>query len=255
MADELYTTEWTVETLRQYIIVILADSKAHFEARAAQLEHKAELIMHERDIRYAETNESIRRDSANIKEVIIARLDANDKATVILAESINRVPTALDREVSRLTALTDEKFNSVWKQFSEVTLRASASEDAAKVGVAAALQAQKEAAAAQNTSNTAAIAKSETATTKQLDSILALLASNASGINDKIQAINDRITRSERLESTVTGRSEGVKQNSSQILAIVMAGLALAGLAVNWFATQQNSQRMAQTPEHILVPR
>ena len=75
---------------------------------------------------------------------------------------------------------------SIQLQFDERDIRSRASEDAAKIAGNAALQAQKEAAAAQNESNAAAITKSEGVTVKQIDGILALLASNTNSMNDKI---------------------------------------------------------------------
>ena len=150
----------------------------------------------------------VEREIAGLNRVVETRLDAMDKATVVLFENINRVPTVLDREMAKVSALTDEKFSSVGVQFSGIQLqfierdvRSKASETAAQTGLTTALAAQKEQAAAYNDANAAAVTKSEAATVKQIDSILALLASNTKAIDEKIASINGRLDRGEGVNS------------------------------------------------------
>ena len=97
----------------------------------------------------------------NLGELLEARINAVEELAHHRYEDLRRLPTETDRQVSHLKELLNEKFASVQKQFDERDIRTRASEDASKVAVNAALQAQKEAAAAQNDSNAAAITKSE----------------------------------------------------------------------------------------------
>lgn len=156
----------------------------------------------------AELKDDYRDRLASLHLILATRLDAMDKAAILLAESVNRVPTLLDREIGRLQSLAEEKVLGIEKQFRERDIRAAAAETAqkesasaasiaAQTAVNAALQAQKEAAAAQNESNAAAITKSEASAIKQMDGILALLASNNNALNDKITVINGRLDRGE----------------------------------------------------------
>ena len=143
------------------------------------------------------TTELLRRELGALREVIEARLNGMDMATKLLAEQASGVPKDIDKQIRHLTDLFSERMEgfkaetislgrSIQLQFDERDIRSRASEDAAKIAVNAALQAQKEAAAAQNESNAAAITKSEGVTVKQIDGILALLASNTNSMNDKI---------------------------------------------------------------------
>ena len=189
------------------------------------------------------TTEQLRREVGTLREVIEVRLDGMDIATKLLADGVNRVPSDIDKQVQHLTDLFGERMQGlkaellslgkgIQLQFDERDIRSRAAEDAAKVAVNAALQAQKEAAAAQNESNAAAITKSEGATVKQIDGILALLASNTQAINDKIAALTSRLDRGEAI---ITGaqinRSER-RADTGSITAVLCACAALGGLAL-----------------------
>src|SRR6202045_5538785 len=90
---------------------------------------------------------------------VLVRVDAMDKAADVLSENVNRVPTLLDRQIAQIKELFGEKFESIQKQFDERDARTEQAAITTKIAVDAALQAQKEAANAQNVSNTAAITK------------------------------------------------------------------------------------------------
>jgi hypothetical protein len=140
------------------------------------------------------TTEQLARGLTNLRELLEARITAVEESAQHRYEHLRRVPTEPDRRVTLLKELFNEKLASVQKQFQERDVRSQASEGAAKVAVNAALQRQK-AAAAQNGSNAAAITKSEAATIKPIDGLLALLNSNTIGTNDKIATITARLDR------------------------------------------------------------
>ena len=213
----------------------------------------------------SELKEEITLSVKALGDIIMTRLNSMDKATTILAENVNRVPTLLDREIARTNDLTNEKFgavdsrfeerdvrfqrdylrldeiitekfNFIALQFKERDIRTDQDKMAASVAVNAALQAQKEAAAAQNVSNAASIFKSENGFTKEIDGLKAIIGSIREGIGQQISEMSARITRS---ESIVVGKRENVSDNRlnmGTVLGVIGAiGGALALLAVITF--------------------
>jgi hypothetical protein len=162
-----------------------------------------------------------------LDEVLRTRLDAMDKATILSNNNIASIPTGVDRQVAHLSDLHEEKFTSIQKQFDERDIRSQASENAAKVAVNAALQAQKEAASAQNDANAAAITKSEAATVKQIDGILALLASNTKAIDEKIASINGRLDRGEGGDTTHKNNQTTLLAVAALFVSIIVGGFAI----------------------------
>jgi phage-related tail fiber protein len=175
------------------------------------------------------TTEQLSRGLTNLRELLEARINAVEEAAHHRYEDLRRVPTETDRQVVHLKELFNEKLTSVQKQFDERDIRSQASEDAAKVAVNAALQAQKEAASAQNDSNAAAITKSEAATIKQIDGILALLNSNTIGTNDKITTINARLDRGDG----VTKGGHDIRSESRLDTGTMVAIISVAVMAVS----------------------
>src|ERR1035441_9083425 len=90
------------------------------------------------------TTEQLHRELGILREFLEARLEGMDKVFA-------------------------ERFIGVQKQFDERDVRTAGAVIAGTTAVNAALQAQKEAAGAQNDSLTASITKSEAATVKQID--------------------------------------------------------------------------------------
>jgi hypothetical protein len=168
------------------------------------------------------TTDQLRRELNALRELLEARLDAMDKATVLLRDDVIRVPTDIDRQVTNLHAFFNERFASVARQFEQREQRYHASEEANKRAIDAALASQKEMAGAQNASNAAAIIKSEASVVKQIDSIMALMTTTTTSLNDKIGIINGRLDRTE-------GKSTGVS-------AIVAGGIAVVAVLISLFA-------------------
>ncbi len=175
------------------------------------------------------TTEQLMLGLKNLRELLETRINAVEEAAHLRYDDLRRVPTETDRQVTNLKEFTNEKLTSVQKQFEERDIRGQAAGEATELAVNAALQAQKEAAMAQNNSNAAAITKSEAATIKQIDGILALLNSNTIGTNDKIAAINARLDRGDGInKGGHETRSEG-----RMTTGVVVAVLSLAVMAVS----------------------
>jgi SMC interacting uncharacterized protein involved in chromosome segregation len=156
-------------------------------------------------------------------------MDGLDSTIALLIERIKDSTAERLREIEHLRTLHEEKFDSVQTQFLERDVRSRASESAANTAVNAALQAQKEAASAQNEANAAAITKSEAATVKQIDGILALLASSTKATDEKITSINQRLDRGE-------GEGRGVQQNRTDNHMTIGSVVGILGGALAIFS-------------------
>jgi hypothetical protein len=170
------------------------------------------------------------------RAVLETRLDGMDKAIKLLQDTADKFPARIDEKIAALkevhdqkfTALTDthsEKFSSIQTQFKERDVRTEQSSKDSKVAVDAALQAAKEAVGEQNKSSALAIAKSETATTKQIDTLGTLIQTMTKSADEKIADVKDRLTR-------IEGRGEG--QDKTHVSTIsssnMMAGWVMAGV-------------------------
>ncbi len=174
-----------------------------------------------------------------MRGAITARLDASDQATRLQEATVTRVPTLLDKELAHHRNLTSEQFErvqvqfqSIQNQFTERDVRTETTSKDSKVAVDAALQAAKEAVAEQNRSSALAISKSEAATDKRIDQIIAMITTSTSASDGKIDDIKERITR---LEGQSLGSGDTERQqhaNSSLLVAIVAAIFTFIGIAI-----------------------
>ena len=148
--------------------------------------------------------------------ILAERLDGIDRATSLLSETVNSVPSEVIKEVAHLQSVLDERFNSVAIQFKERDTRQEREAKDNKVAVDAAFAAQKEAAAEQNKSNTLAISKSEAATTETINKLAELFRSTTDGLSGKIDDLKDRVATGEKrngsFDATYTGKQLGVAQ-------------------------------------------
>jgi hypothetical protein len=182
------------------------------------------------------TTQQLYREIGSLRELIESRLDGNDKAIVVLQQIASSQPTPgivmaavaslkehVDTTRQSANLLRDEKFAAVQTQFRERDTRTEQSAAATKIAVDAALQAAKEAVAAQNTASAQAIAKSEAATTKQIDAIAQLITAQAKGTDEKIEDVKGRITV---IESVKTGGQEQ-RASSREIFGYVVGAVGL----------------------------
>lgn len=172
------------------------------------------------------TTQQLLRETSALKEIIEARLDGGDKAINLLQAATDRFPQFVDSAVRQLQGLHEEKFRSIAVQFSERDTRTEQTSRDSKVAVDAALQAAKEAVGEQNKSSALAIAKSETATTKQIDQIGAIIATTAKGVDDKIDDIKARIAAIEG-HSKGTGDSWGFIVGAGGVVVAIIAVISL----------------------------
>lgn len=169
------------------------------------------------------TTQQLIRENVWLREVIETRLDGMDKAIELLQRTADKFPDRIDEKIKSLSDVHEEKFASIQVQFAERDVRTEQTSRDSKVAVDAALTAQKEVVAEQNRSSATAIAKSETATMKQIDQLANMIASSTKTADDKIVDLKERLTR---IEGGSEGRVSSVKASQST-LHLVIAGFAL----------------------------
>lgn len=198
------------------------DRLAHLEARVAANEQQ-----------HADREKAWQASVTAVREIFEARLDAMDKATELLSETVNRVPTETQREVGNLRNVVAEQFRSVDKQFAERDIRSEREARDNRTAVDAAFAAQKEAAAEQNKANTTAINKSEAATAETIGKLAELFESRTEGLREQL---NDLKLAQRALESGRSGATEGRVERradraiGSNMLAVVVS--SIVGTAV-----------------------
>ena len=116
--------------------------------------------------------------------VLNERLNGIDTATKLRLQTMDHVPAQMDEKVGNLADLTNERFASAER------LRVEQKKDT-KDAVDAALSAAKEAVKEQTTASERSIAKSEGATSKQLDQIQETFQSAIDGLRRSLDDIKE----------------------------------------------------------------
>lgn len=167
------------------------------------------------------TTQQLQREIMALREILEARLAGNDKISALLQEQLDHKSSIVKTEVDHLRTEHEEKFRSIATQFLERDIRTEQTSRDSKVAVDAALQAQKEAAGAQNESNAASISKSEAAFTKQIDQIAVIINTTTKGTDEKIEDIKTRIIQ-------IEGRSVGHGETWGYVVGAIglMIGLS-----------------------------
>jgi cation transport regulator ChaB len=163
-------------------------------------------------------------------EVLKQRLDGIDRATEVLNETVNRVPTDVQQAVGHLRSLVDEKFTSVGTQFKERDTRSERESRDNKVAVDAAFAAQKEAAAKQDESNAKAIAKSEATTAETIRNLATLVDSGINGLRETLDDLKVRLARIEAAK--IGGQEVTTERRDANAALYAAAGFVLTVLVI-----------------------
>ncbi len=200
------------------------------------------------------TVEQLQRDIGATREIVEAtiagqistitqRLVGMDKAIELVQESTNRIPKHIIDEVGKLEALHSERFASVERrteiqlqsiaiQFAERDKRTEQLSLADKTAIAAALQAQKEAAGAQNESNAAANAKMEANFAKLIEQGHSLLMEVRRNTEAQINDLKSRLDKGEGRLSGGIDTTHGFRDNIGIIIAVLAVGVALVSMLI-----------------------
>ena len=150
----------------------------------------------------------VERTVKNSTDVFNARVDGIERGIEIFQADLVRVPTAVDRAIDGLRELVEakieknsvvsvERFLRIDSQFVERDKRAEQLALASSTAIAAALQAQKEAAGEAQKSSAAAIAKAETATSESIRQLQTLFQTSIQALNLQVQDVKSRLDKGE----------------------------------------------------------
>ena len=174
---------------------------------------------------------------AGIKETLSARITAIDHDLDRLQLAVEQEPAQTGVLVDTLKTLHNEKFGSIQVQFIERDVRTEQTSRDSKVAVDAALQAAKEAVEKQNTSSALAIAKSESATTKQIDTQGILITTATTSLNERIDAasatMNSKIDDLKDRMNRIEGGASGGHQAYGYIIGVAGSLIGLIALLFN----------------------
>lgn len=145
--------------------------------------------------------------------VIEARLTENNRAIVLLQKATDMVPSHIRDAVGTLKDLHAEKFASIATQFIERDKRTEQLSIADKTAIAAALQAQKEAAGATAESTSIGLNKMENNFSKLIETLQIAIAQGFRNSDEKINDVKSRLDRGE-------GGLKGAKDNQGTLIAI-----------------------------------
>ena len=159
--------------------------------------------------------------------VIEERLRSMDVATRLLNETVNRVPTDLEKAITQVTAITSEQFSSVNKVMDEKFAGVDRQFAASDKAVSAAFQAQEKQATASEVANQKAIDKSEKATNEAALKDREANAIGRKAQDDKIDDLKDRVTRGESMKAGGAEATTVRQQNQAAVIAAVGVGIAL----------------------------
>jgi hypothetical protein len=146
--------------------------------------------------------------------------------TLLTTEQLHREIAALREfvlgEIRHVGELSNERFKAVDEQFYAVSERTKEQKEDGRLALDAAFQSAKDAVALQTEASDKAIAKSEAATTKQIDALGIVVEKSSQAKDEKIEDLKSRLDKLE-------GRKEGISASTALILALVGA---LASIAV-----------------------
>jgi hypothetical protein len=190
------------------------------------------------------TTQQLLRELSSLREIFETRLDGMDKASVVLSETVNRTPTAIQTAVANVKEVYDERFasfhqqiadragtfderfSSIAKQFTERDVRTEQAATASASALAAALQAAKEAVFEQAQAATKAAEKTELSFTKQIDQIQLQIKTIGDGFSDRIGELKERIDRGEGQDSGATHQRAEARLNTGTVISIALLVIA-----------------------------
>ena len=193
------------------------------------------------------------RELNNQREVFEAVIEGRDRIVERIQIQLDGLHAGVTAEVSHLNQLHQEQFSSIQTQFRERDTRTEQSSKDSKVAVDAALQAAKEAVGEQNKSSALAIAKSEGATTKQIDQIGITMLATTQNLNDKIDDVKARLLMIDGLAKGGKDNSNDQRSNIAIAVAVMMAVVTVGAMV---YASGKSGNMPAQaTPQVIYLPQ
>lgn len=168
----------------------------------------------------------------SLRDLLITRIEAMDKAAEVLSQNVNRVPTLLDRETSRLTALFDERTGNIRSSIRERDDQARQDKVTASSAAEHALASLKELIASQNSSNALALAKAESSTAHALEALNAIINATKDGLSNEINNLKQRLDRGEGADRGERMATADTHSNIGSISLIIGCFVGVMGIVV-----------------------
>jgi hypothetical protein len=171
--------------------------------------------------------EEMYRAVAGLREILEARLLAQEDATDRFREGLNRdlnvhvdtIKSLFEGKLQGFILETREKFTGVMQRFTSFENRVDTFEHTNKAAIDAAFNANQKVSDAASLANDRAIGKSETATKEKIDALQALLTGSINDIRGQIAALTSRLDRSE-------GQSSGATDNTGKWMGGAAIGIS-----------------------------
>lgn len=163
------------------------------------------------------------------KDVIDTRLGAMDKAVQLLQVHANTLPEQAKAEVAHLRLLQDERFSSFTTQLIMIGSRTEQTKADAEKGIAAALQAQKEAAFEQSKNFKEQIQS----ITTNLDTLRGTYMDKTNDVKELVRTVENSIKDILRSFETRISSMEGQKRGGNDAVGIMLSLGAIAVAAVS----------------------
>jgi hypothetical protein len=156
------------------------------------------------------TTQQLQAAISALRDTINVRFEGVEKATDLLQAAANRSPTiaevwsrhdekfvGINQSIKAEREISNKMFLGVDQQFVQIEKAATQLKIASDTAVAAALQAQKEAAGEAQKSSAAAIAKAESATSKSIEQLQQLFQTSIAGLSKEVADLKSRFDRGE----------------------------------------------------------
>jgi len=164
--------------------------------------------------------------------VIDERIRGIDKATELLNQEVNRVPSKLTQAIENVEKVMDTRFESISQQFKERDIRAEREARDNKVAVDAAFAAQKEAAAKQDEANAKAIDKSEKATAETIKTNQELSKATTDGLVKGLDEVKLAVTRLETSKLSARESTVDHRASTGAVVAYIVAAVSTVSAVV-----------------------
>lgn len=194
------------------------------------------------------TTLQLHRELSGLRELLEARV----RTCELAAEAMARDLIALREQCSKLTGMRsgdEEKMVGIDRRLAAYQDAMRLATDNAKHSLEIAIAGIKDQAGAQNASIIAMAAKSETASTKQIDALDTLMVNSGNALSEKIAALSTRIDRNDGQRA---GRSDSTSFVFATIGAVAALGLMLMAMLAFWH--NGNQGRPAEPPAYSQPP-
>jgi hypothetical protein len=157
--------------------------------------------------------------------------------TVLTTQALYREVSALQELIEQVVKGTreviDQQFYKVEQQFELVERQRVEQKKDTKDAVDAALTAQKEAVREQTSASERSIAKSETATNKQLEQLATTFSNTQASLLARIDELKERIVDVDRKAESVAQQRAGAREERVVVREDKSSGIALASIGVS----------------------